>query len=252
MAGPLDSKVALITGAAAGIGRAAALAFSRAGARVLLADVEATGGEATAGLVRAAGGEADFLRADVTQADQVAALVQAAVSRYGRLDCAFNNAGIGGMEAPTHEFPEAEFRRVIEVNLIGVWLCMKYEIAQMLRQGGGAIVNTSSVLGLGGWALTPAYNAAKHGVLGLTRTGAVEYSGRGIRVNAICPGWINTAMAVSELSRPELAEWIIRQHPIGRVGEPEEIAAVAVWLCSDAASFVTGAALAADGGYTAH
>ena len=252
MAGRLDGKVALITGAAAGIGRAAVLAFCREGARVLLADVAAEGGEETLDLARAAGGEASFMRADVTQDAQVAALVEAAVARYGRLDCAFNNAGIGGIEAPTHEYPEAMFRRVIDVNLIGVWLCMKYEIAQMLRQGGGSIVNTSSVLGLGGWAAVSAYVASKHGVIGLTRTGAVEYSARGIRVNAVCPGWVHTAMSERELTTPGLGEWILSQHPIGRAGSPEEIAETAVWLCSDAASFVTGAALAADGGYTAH
>jgi NAD(P)-dependent dehydrogenase (short-subunit alcohol dehydrogenase family) len=191
------------------------------------------------------------VRADVTRADEVAALVETAVASYGGLDCAFNNAGIGGDAGLTHEYPEQEFRRVIDVNLVSVWLCMKAELGQMLRQGGGAIVNTASVLGLVGFQHGPAYVAAKHGVVGLTRAAALEYAAHKIRVNAICPGWTLTPMTAEEAASPELSAQVIARHPLGRFGTPEEMAEAATWLCSDAASFVTGVALVSDGGYTA-
>ncbi len=245
----MDGKVALVTGGAAGIGRASALAFARAGARVVVADIDLSAGEETARLIREAGGEATFVAADVSRAAAVEALVAAAVARYGRLDCAHNNAGVtaGGF---THRLTEAAWDRVMAVNLKGVWLCMKYELAQLLRQrAGGAIVNTSSASGLVGFAGAAAYAASKHGVLGLTRTAALEYAPRGIRVNAVCPSLIRTAMLEQTLATSVEGEArLVALEPMGRLGTPEEVAGPVVWLCSDAASFVTGHALAVDGG----
>ncbi len=255
MAGQFDRKVALVTGAASGIGRATALAFAREGARVAAADVAADGGEETVRLVRAAGGEGTFVRADVSKAADVEAMVGRAVETYGRLDFAHNNAGIEGALATTADYPEDVWNRVIAINLTGVWLCMKYEIPAMLRQGGGAIVNTASIAGVVGFATAPAYTAAKHGVVGLTRVAALEYSAQGIRVNAVCPGVIQTPMvmerglAIGE--HPELEEQFVNLHPIKRLGKPEEIAQAVVWLCSDGASFVSGHPLVVDGAYVA-
>lgn len=252
MAGLLVGKVALITGAGSGIGRATALAFAREGAKVVVADVEVTGGEQTVQLIRAAGGEAVFVKADVANAAEVEAMVKKAVETYGRLDCAFNNAGIEGEIAPTAECTEANWERVIDIDLKGVWLCMKYEIQQMLRQGGGAIVNTASVAGLVGFQGIPAYVAAKHGVNGLTKAAALEYAKSGIRVNAVCPGVIDTPMVERAFrANPQMAEAVPALEPVGRLGKPEEIAAAVVWLCSDAASFVTGLPMAVDGGLVA-
>ena len=251
MAGPLEGKVALVTGAASGIGRTSALAFGREGAKVVVSDVVAEGGHQTVAEIRAGGGQAVFVCADVSVAEDAAALVRAAVDAYGRLDCAHNNAGISGAGGgPTHECPEGVWARVLAVNLTGVWLCMKHEIAQMLAQGGGAIVNTASVYGLGGSVDggACAYVASKHGVVGPTKIAVVEYAQRGIRVNAVCPGVIRTAMTAAGLAKPEtLARWIAAE-PMGWVGNPEEVAEAVVWLCLDQASFVTGAALPVDGG----
>ena len=248
----LTNKVTLITGAGAGIGRAAALAFAQAGARLALVDVNEEAGATTATLIREAGGEAIFVRADVRQAAEVARMVQATVAHFGRLDCAFNNAGIEGPPTRTADTPEADFDQIIAVNLKGVWLCMKYEIQQMLAQGGGVIVNTASVAGLVGAHSMPAYAASKHGVIGLTKTAAVEYARKNIRVNAVCPAVIRTAMVERALDvMPQLAEGMIAANPSRRLGEPAEVAAAVLWLCSDAASFVTGAALTIDGGLTA-
>jgi NAD(P)-dependent dehydrogenase (short-subunit alcohol dehydrogenase family) len=252
MAGRLIGKVALVTGAGSGIGRASARAFAREGAKVVVSDIIVDGGQETVRLITNAGGEALFLKADVSQAREVEALVQQTVATYGRLDYAHNNAGIEGAFATTAEYPDASWDRVIAVNLKGVWLCLKYEIAQMLKQGGGSIVNTASGAGLVGLTNMSAYVASKHGVVGLTKTAALEYAKAGIRVNAVCPGVIETPM-VARLTReqPHLAEALVANEPVGRVGKPEEIAETAVWLCSEAASFVTGEAMSVDGGYVA-
>ena len=245
-------KVALVTGAGSGIGRAAAQIFAREGAKVAAADVNRASAEETVGMIREAGGEAFGLQADVSKAAEVEAMVEAVVETYGRLDCAFNNAGIEGALASTADYTEADWAPVIAVNLTGVWLCMKYEIPRLLETGGGAIVNTSSAAGLLGAPRMPAYVASKHGVVGLTKTAALEYAKSGVRVNAICPGVIDTSM-VGRLKerRPRMFEKIVRGEPIGRIGQPEEIAETAVWLCSDAASFVTGHAMSVDGGIVA-
>ncbi|MGH9173209.1 MAG: glucose 1-dehydrogenase [Vicinamibacterales bacterium] len=246
----IAGRVALVTGAASGIGRAAALALADAGARVVVSDIAAEGGQETANLVRQATGQATFVQADVASEADIVALVEAAVAAYGRLDCAVNNAGIEGRLAPAGDLSLADWQRVIDINLTGVFLCQREEIRQMLGQGGGTIVNIASVYGLRGSASSPAYTASKHAVVGLTRSAAAAYAAQHIRVNAICPGFIRTAMIerVLELN-PDAEEGIIARHPIGRLGTPEEVAAAVVWLCSDAASFVTGHTLAVDGGF---
>src|SRR5215510_187734 len=237
MAELLKGKVAVVTGASSGIGRASALVFAREGAKVVVADVIVTGGEETVRLIKAAG---------------VEAMVNTAVATYGRLDCAHNNAGVEGAMGTTADYTEADWDRVIRVNLTGVWLCMKYEIPQMLKEGGGAIVNTASGAGLVGVPRMPAYIASKHGVVGLTRTAALEYAKSGVRVNAVCPGVIQTPMVERVTAkRPGMAERMAAAEPVGRMGKPEEIAEAVVWLCSDAASFVTGHAMSVDGGAVA-
>jgi NAD(P)-dependent dehydrogenase (short-subunit alcohol dehydrogenase family) len=244
-------KVALVTGGAGGIGRAAALAFGRAGAKVVVADLSAEG-QATAAMILEAGGTAVFMQINVTLAREVEALIDATVSTFGRLDCAFNNAGIEEEHLPLAEGDEATFDRIMDVNVKGVWLCMKYEIAQMLRQGAGAIVNTASVAGLVGAPTQAAYAASKHAVVGMTKTAAAEYGRAGIRINSVCPGVINTKMLARALERePEREEKLRRVHPIGRFGQVDEVANAALWLCSDQSSFVTGHQLAVDGGLTA-
>jgi NAD(P)-dependent dehydrogenase (short-subunit alcohol dehydrogenase family) len=252
MAGRLEGKVALVTGGSSGIGRASALAFAREGAKVIVADRVVEGGEETVGMIKKAGGEAIFVKVDVSKAAEVEALINQAVETYDRLDCAYNNAGIEGRMAQTAECSEENWDRTLSINLKGVWLCMKYEIPQMLKQGGGAIVNTASALGLVGIAGLPAYVASKHGVAGLTKTAALEYAKAGIRVNAVCPGAIHTPMMERLLrAQPQMAETTTAMEPMGRMGKPEEIAEAVVWLCSDAASFVTGLAMSVDGGYVA-
>lgn len=250
--GEFNGQVALVTGAGSGIGRATAIAFAREGAKVVVADVSVGGGDETVRLIKGAGGEAVFVRTEVSRAVEVEALIQQAVETFGRLDCAFNNAGIEGTAAQTAKSTEENWDRTIAVNLKGVWLCMRYEIPQMLRQGGGAIVNASSAAGLVGFHGLPAYTASKHGVAGLTKVAALEYSRRGVRVNAVCPGVINTPM-LDRLSgdRPDAAERLVAGEPIGRMGEPEEVAVAVLWLCSKAASFVTGHLLSVDGGWVA-
>ncbi|MFZ6030122.1 MAG: SDR family oxidoreductase [Chloroflexota bacterium] len=248
----LKGKVALVTGGSAGIGRAIAFAFAGKGVHVVVADVQAEEGQAAVAQIEQAGGQAAFVRTDVSQADAVENLIASIVDSYGRLDIACNNAGIEGEAAPTAESSEENWDRVIRVNLKGTWLCMKYELAQMVKQGHGAIVNIASVAGLVGYENVPAYAASKHGVVGLTKTAALEYARAGIRVNAICPGVIDTAMidrftAGNEQSRQQLAA----SQPMDRLGKPEEIADAVVWLCSQGASFVTGETIAVDGGYRA-
>ena len=252
MAGRLQGKVALVTGGGSGIGRASALTFAREGAKVVISDIVVAGGEETVRMVKAAGGEATFVKADVSKAAEVETLMKKVLETYGRLDCAFNNAGIEGELQQTTECSEQNWDRTLAVNLKGVWLCMKYEIPAMLKQGSGAIVNTSSVAGLVGFQGLPAYVASKHGVAGLTKTAALEYAKSGIRVNAVCPGVINTPMVERLFSgQPHWGEAVQAMEPVARMGKPEEIAEAVVWLCSDAASFVTGLAMAVDGGMVA-
>jgi NAD(P)-dependent dehydrogenase (short-subunit alcohol dehydrogenase family) len=252
MGGKLDGKVALVTGSGSGIGRATAVLFAREGARVVVADVGVEGGELTVRTIRDAGGEAIFVRVDVSQAGEVQAAVDRVIETYGRLDCAHNNAGIAGQFAATADYLEEEWDRVIRVNLKGVWLCMKYEIPRMLQQG-GAIVNTASVAGLSGAPRLSAYVASKHGVVGLTKSAALEYASMGIRINAVCPGWIRTPMVEEAFeTHPDLEAQISMSEPIGRIGTAQEVAEAVVWLCSDAASFVTGHAMVVDGGLMAH
>jgi NAD(P)-dependent dehydrogenase (short-subunit alcohol dehydrogenase family) len=252
MPGRLDSKVALVTGGASGIGRATALTFAREGAKLVIADMNEEGGQQTVHLITEKGGEAIFVKTDVSKAVEVQALISKAVETHGRLDCAHNNAGIaGGVRALSADYPEERWHQVIAVNLTGVWLCMKYELAQMRSQGSGAIVNTASAAGLVGGRGMSAYVASKHGVVGLTKTAALEYAQQGIRVNCVCPGVIQTPMTERGLNDPELRARLIASEPMGRVGTPEEIAEAVVWLCSDAASFVTGHTMTIDGGFVA-
>jgi NAD(P)-dependent dehydrogenase (short-subunit alcohol dehydrogenase family) len=252
MAGRLAGKVALVTGGSSGIGRATAQIFAREGAKVVVADVMVDGGAETVRLITAASGEAIFVKTDVAQTAEVEAMVKKAVDTYGRLDCAFNNAGIEGALQPTSEYDVAAWDRVMSINLKGLWLCMKYEIQQMLKQGGGAIVNTASAAGLVAVPGLSAYVAAKHGVVGLTKTAALEYAKQGIRVNAVCPGGVDTPMVKRVFgNNPQFAEAAASAEPVGRLAQPAEIGEAVVWLCSDAASFVTGLPMAVDGGMVA-
>jgi NAD(P)-dependent dehydrogenase (short-subunit alcohol dehydrogenase family) len=248
--GHMAGSVAVVTGASAGIGRATALAFARAGTRVVVADVQREAGEETARLIREGGGEAVFVHTDDSLDAEAEAWVRSALETFGRLDFAFNNAGIEGQSAPAAECTRENWDRVLAINLTGVWLCMRHEIRQMLLQGGGSIVNCSSVAGLVGFAGIAAYTASKHGMVGLTRAAALDYAQQGIRVNAVCPGVIRTAM-VERFTHgdPQAEAALVAREPMGRMGTPDEIAAAVLWLCSDAASFVTGQALAVDGGF---
>lgn len=254
MAGMLDGKTALISGAARGIGRATALLFAREGARVAVADLNADGAKDTVTEINKAGGQAISIAVEVTKPDQVSAMVARTVDAFGRLDCAFNNAGIAGYQVgstgqKTADWSEEAFDRMIAVNLKGVWLAMRAELEVMVRQGGGAIVNTASIAGLVGLPTSSAYVAAKHGVAGLTKTAAIEYAAQKVRVNAVCPGYIETDMTREVMSRR--GDQIMATTPFRRMGTAAEIAEMVCWLCSDRASYVTGALYNVDGGYVA-
>jgi NAD(P)-dependent dehydrogenase (short-subunit alcohol dehydrogenase family) len=253
MEGRLSGKSAIITGAGSGIGRAAAVIFAREGARVMVADVAEDGGRKTVEVIRDKGGEAQFFRCDVSRAADTDALIAAAVKAYGRLDCAFNNAGIAGSQRKTADYDEEEWDRIMAVNLKGVWLCMRAEIRQFLAQRSpGAIVNTASAAGLVASHSMPAYTAAKHGVVGLTKCAALEYARAGVRINDVCPGVVDTPLVAGMIAQqPKLAGRLDQVEPVGRKARPDEIAEAAAWLCSDAASFVTGASISVDGGLTA-
>ncbi|MCB0428482.1 MAG: SDR family oxidoreductase [Flavobacteriales bacterium] len=245
-----NNKVALVTGGSFGIGRATAIAFAERGARVVIADVMDDGD--TVQQVKNAGSEALFVKCDVSKDADVENLVAQTVKKFGRLDFAYNNAGIEGVQAPTSECTEENWDRTLGVNLKGIWLCMKHEVPVMLKNGGGAIVNCASVAGLVGFPGMPAYVASKHGVVGLTKTAALEYVKQGIRVNAVCPGVIHTPMVDRITGHDKVAEkQFADMEPIGRMGEPGEVAQAVVWLCSDQSSFITGNALAVDGGWIA-
>ncbi len=249
MAGEFGGKAVLVTGGGYGIGRAAALGFARKGAKVVVADVDVMNGEETVLRIKVAGDEAIFVKTDVSQEVEVEALIKKTVETYGRLDCAFNNAGIHKVFVSTIDFTEKDWDEMMDVNLKSVWLCMKYEIPQMLKQGKGAIVNTSSAAGLIAAPSNPAYPASKHGVVGLTKSTAIEFARKGIRVNCVCPGPTRTGMHDSLVAvAPQMVDAMNTKVPMGRIGEPEEVAAAAIWLCSDEASYITGHALPVDGG----
>jgi NAD(P)-dependent dehydrogenase (short-subunit alcohol dehydrogenase family) len=246
----MDGKVALVTGGSSGIGKAAALAFANEGAKVVIASRSKDKGEQVAHTISEAGGEALWVKTDVTQAAQVEALVQETVDAYGRLDYAFNNAGSGGKGGFVADIREQDWDETITMYLKSVWLCMKHEIPAMLKTGVGAIVNNSSVDGRRGFPWDPVYSAAKHGVIGLTKSAAMQYADKGIRINAVCPGWIRTPPVDDMLKHnPEAEKGMLLHQPIGRLGKPEEVAQAVVWLCSDSASLVVGTAMPVDGGY---
>jgi NAD(P)-dependent dehydrogenase (short-subunit alcohol dehydrogenase family) len=248
----LRGKVGIITGGTSGIGREAAVLFARAGAKVVVAGRREAEGKETVDLVRAAGGDGLFVKTDVSRAADVHALVRKTVEKFGRLDVAFNNAGIEGNWLPIAEQPEEDWDSTIDINLKGVWLCLKYEIQQMLKQGGGgAIVNMASVAGLMGSAGAATYCATKHGVMGLTKSAALETATSGIRVNVVCPAVIETPMGERIFGEPEMKKFALGLHPIGRFGTPKEVAEAVVWMCSDRASFMTGQSLVLDGGLLA-
>jgi NAD(P)-dependent dehydrogenase (short-subunit alcohol dehydrogenase family) len=249
--GDLLGKVALITGGTSGIGRDTAVLFAKQGAKVVITGRREAEGNETIALVKAAGGEGIFVKGDVSKSADVQAFVQKTVEKFGRLDMAFNNAGIEGNWKPIIEQTEEDWDTVIDINLKGTWLCLKLEIQQMLKQGGGAIVNMSSVAGLMGAGGAGIYVASKHGVIGLTRTAALEYATKGIRVNAVCPAVIETAMAERAFGAPEVNKRVLAQHPIGRFGKPMEIAEAVLWLCSGKSSFMTGHYIVLDGGMLA-
>ena len=252
MASDLEGKVGLVTGGTSGIGRETAVLFAKAGAKVVVTGRREVQGNETIEMVRAAGGDALFVKSDVSKAAEVETLIQKVVERFGRLDIAFNNAGIEGVQAPIVRQSEEDWDRTIAINLKGVWLCLKYEIRQMLKQGGGgAIVNMASILGLIGTAGVAAYSASKHGVIGLTKTAALENAKSGIRINAVCPGFTETPMADRIFRAPAVRKYVVDCHPIGRFGRPAEIAEAVVWMCSDRASFMTGQSLVLDGGFLA-
>jgi NAD(P)-dependent dehydrogenase (short-subunit alcohol dehydrogenase family) len=247
-----SGKVALVTGGASGLGRAAAVAVAREGAKVVVSDVAVDEGQATAQLITEAAGQATFTKADVTKSGEVEAMIQATLKTFGRLDFALNNAGIDGVRARTANYPEEVWHQVIDLNLTGVFLCLKFELPVMVEQGSGVIINMSSVAGVTGFPGHAAYTASKHGVIGLTKTAALDYAKAGIRVNAICPAYTHTPMLSRMLAqKPELEAKLISRVPLRRLGTSEEIAQAVIYLCSDAAAFITGHSLVMDGGIVA-
>ena len=247
----LRNKVALITGAGSGLGKSTAHAFAKEGTKVFISDINIAAGNATANEIRRYDGEVTFQACDVTNPVEVESLVSKTVEIYDGLDFAFNNAGIAGPRAKTHSYPQSGWDQVIKVNLTSVFLCMQYELRVMVEAGHGVIVNTSSVAGLVGLPTAVSYSAAKFGVVGLTKTAALEYAEQGIRVNAISPGWTRTGMIDHLIKTPDLEATIGSRHPMNRLGEPHEIAQAVIWLCSDSASFITGVVLPVDGGFVA-
>jgi NAD(P)-dependent dehydrogenase (short-subunit alcohol dehydrogenase family) len=246
-----DGKVALVTGAGSGIGRQVAVRYAQEGARVVVSDIDVEGGQDTVEQIKNDGGDAFFVQADVSNPADCEDMVKATMRRYDRLDCACNNAGIAGEQTITAEYSLESWQQVIGINLSGVFYCMKYEIPAMLRSRGGSIVNIASILGRRGFPHTPAYTASKHGVIGLTLNAAIEYGEEGIRVNAVGPGFIETNMTAELREQEEVYEQLVARHPIGRLGRPEEVAEVVIWLSSHKASFVTGSFYPIDGGYLA-
>jgi NAD(P)-dependent dehydrogenase (short-subunit alcohol dehydrogenase family) len=246
-----SEKVALVTGSGSGIGRTTARFYAREGARVVVSDVDMDGGKETIEMIKSDGGEAVLIRADVSRPEDCESLVQSTVEQFGRLDFACNNAGIGGEQNPTADYSIEGWQKLISINLSGVFYCMKYEIPAMLETGGGSIVNIASILGKVGFAGSPAYVTSKHGVVGLTQNAAVEYGQNGIRVNAVGPGFIHTPMISDLAEDKETNERLVALHPIGRLGNPEEVAELVIWLSSDKASFITGSYYPIDGGYLA-
>jgi NAD(P)-dependent dehydrogenase (short-subunit alcohol dehydrogenase family) len=247
----LDGKVAVVTGGGSGIGLSACHLYAREGAKVVVSDIDETGGQKAVLAIQEMGGDATFIRADVSNPVDCQALVDSTMEKYGRLDIAFNNAGIGGEANLTADYSIEGWRKVIEINLSGVFYCMKYEIPVMLRSGGGVIVNMASVLGQAGFEQSPAYVAAKHGVLGLTKNAAIEYGKQGIRINSVGPGFIQTPLIAGLEENEQIRNHLISLHPMGRLGRPEEVAELVIWLSSDKASFITGAYHEIDGGYLA-
>ena len=248
--GAFENQVVIVTGSSSGIGRATAIAFAREGAKVIVSDINAKEGQSTVDEIKHSSGEAFFIKCDVSSEEEVKNLVDKTIEKYGRLDCAYNNAGIEGSPCSTVECSSENWDRTININLKGVWLCMKYEIPAMLKNAKGSIVNCSSIAGLVGFETIPAYVASKHGVIGLTETAALEFAKQNVRVNAVCPGVIHTPM-LERFTKGE-EQLMADQDPMGRVGRPEEIADSVLWLCSDKSSYVTGQSIAVDGGWTAH
>lgn len=245
-----EDKVVIITGAGSGIGQATAMAFAREGARVVVSDINEEGSKKTLEAIKKLNGKAIFIKCDVSKEEDVKSMVNQTIKAFGHLDCAFNNAGIEGHPCPTVDCTVDDWNQTIDINLKGVWLCMKYEIPEMLKNGKGAIVNCSSIAGLVGFETLPAYVASKHGVIGLTEAASLEYAKKNIRINAVCPGAIHTPMLERFTHGDEKS--MADQDPMGRVGRPEEIAESVLWLCSDKASYITGEKLAVDGGWIAH